>query len=165
MYTQCNKIMAKDNKDTFKNLFEYIHSHIQRINDSKIFAGLMIIIINIVSKYTSIGLSKTMESYLKYTFSRQLLMFSIAWMGTRDIYIAFFATIMFTLFTDYLFNEDSALCILTDDFREYHTALNTESTQITENVTNDEIKKAKEVLAKAKEQNKDSTEIEGFSMK
>ena len=157
--------MAKDNKDTFKNSFEYIHSHIQRINDSKIFAGLMIIVLNIVSKYTSIGLSKSMESYLKYTFSRQLLMFSIAWMGTRDIYIAFFATIMFTLFTDYLFNEDSALCILTDDFREYHTALNAESTQITDHVTNDEIKKAKEVLAKAKEQNKDCTEIEGFSMK
>ena len=159
--------MAKDNKDTFKNLFEYIHSHIQRINDSKIFAGLMIIIINIVSKYTSIGLSKTMESYLKYTFSRQLLMFSIAWMGTRDIYIAFFATIMFTLFTDYLFNEDSVFCILTENFREYHTTLNANNAYSTNDVvTSEEIKKAKEVLAKAKEQNRENnSEMEGFSMK
>ena len=79
-------------KSDVKSMFDYLHSNIQRINDSKVFAGLMIITLNIVSKYVNIGLSKSMESYLKYTFSRQLLVFSIAWMGTRDIYIAFFIT-------------------------------------------------------------------------
>jgi hypothetical protein len=76
-------------KSSLTTMLDHLHSNIQRINDSKIFAGLMIITLNIVSKYVNIGLSKTMESYLKYTFSRQLLVFSIAWMGTRDIYIAF----------------------------------------------------------------------------
>jgi hypothetical protein len=94
-------------------------------------------------------------------------MFSIAWMGTRDIYIAFFATIMFTLFTDYLFNEDSVFCILTENFREYHTTLNANNEYSTNDVvTSEEIKKAKEVLAKAKEQNRENnSEMEGFSMK
>lgn len=149
-----------------RNMLDYLHSNIQRINDSKVFAGLMIISLNIVSKYVNIGLSKSMESYLKYTFSRQLLVFSIAWMGTRDIYIAFFITFMFTLCAEYLFNEDSVFCILSEDFQDYHATLVDNETNNSEKVTDDEIQKAKEVLEKAKKQNKMIDEnFEGFSMK
>ena len=35
-------------KSDIKNMFDYLHDNIQRINDSKIFAGLMIITLNIV---------------------------------------------------------------------------------------------------------------------
>ena len=94
------------------NMLDYLHNNIDRINNSKIFAGLMIISLNILSKYVNLGLSKSVESYLKYTFSRQLLIFTIAWIGTRDIYIALFVMIMVSLCTDYLFNEDSVFCIL-----------------------------------------------------
>jgi len=38
-------------KSDVKSMFDYLHSNIQRINDSKVFAGLMIITLNIVSKY------------------------------------------------------------------------------------------------------------------
>ena len=61
----------------------------------------MIITLNIVSKYVNIGLSKSMESYLKYTFSKQILVFAIAWMGTRDIYIALTLTIIFIILFDF----------------------------------------------------------------
>ena len=43
-------------KSDMKNMFDYLHANIQRINESKIFAGLMIITLNIVSKYVNIGL-------------------------------------------------------------------------------------------------------------
>jgi len=149
-----------------KNMFDYLHDNIQRINDSKIFAGLMIITLNIVSKYVNIGLSKSMESYLKYTFSRQLLVFSIAWMGTRDIYIAFFITFIFTLCAEYLFNEDSVFCVLSEDFRDYHTTLTDNDVANTDKVTDDDIQRAKNVLEKAKHQNKlRDDNFEGFSMK
>ena len=153
-------------KSDTQNLFDYLHSNIQRINDSKIFAGLMIITLNIVSKYVNIGLSKSMESYLKYTFSRQLLVFSIAWMGTRDIYIAFFITFIFTLCAEYLFNEDSVFCVLSEDFRDYHSTLVDNDIANTDKVTDDEILKAKGILEKAKTQNKlRDDNFEGFSMK
>jgi len=126
----------------------------------------MIITLNIVSKFVNIGLSKTMESYLKYTFSRQLLVFSIAWMGTRDIYIAFFITFIFTIFTDYLFNEDSAFCILSEDFQDYHNTLKNNEEINSDKVTDEDIKKAKDVLEKAKKQNKNYVDdIQSFSMK
>lgn len=153
-------------KTDIKNMFDYFHSNIQRINESKIFAGLMIITLNIVSKYVNLGLSKTMESYLKYTFSRQLLVFSIAWMGTRDIYIAFFITFIFTLCIEYLFNEDSVFCILSEDFRDYHSTLIENDIVNTDKVTEEEIQKAKSILEKAKKQNKIRDDnFEGFSMK
>jgi hypothetical protein len=153
-------------KSDMKNMLDYLHANIQRINDSKIFAGLMIITLNIVSKYVNIGLSKSMESYLKYTFSRQLLVFSIAWMGTRDIYIAFFITFIFTLCAEYLFNDDSVFCILSEDFREYHTTLTENDVANTDKVTDDDIQKAKDILEKAKQQNKVRDDnFEGFSMK
>ena len=70
----------KEPRGTFKTMFAYIHNQIKAVNDSKIFAGLMIITLNVVSRFVNINLSKSVESYLKYTVSRQLLVFSIAWM-------------------------------------------------------------------------------------
>lgn len=151
---------------SISSMLDYLHSHIDRINNSKVFAGLMIISLNILSKHVNLGLSKSMESYLKYTFSRLLLVFTIAWIGTRDIYIALFITFIFSVFTDYLFNEDSVFCILSEDFRTYHSTLIEEDTKHVDKVTDDEIKKAKEVLERAKKQNKPvDDEFKGFSMK
>ena len=62
------------------NMKSNIHSYIQNINNSKIFAGLMIIILNITSKFVNFRFSKSVERYLKYTFSKQILVFAIAWM-------------------------------------------------------------------------------------
>ena len=112
---------AKENSLT--KLAMYMHNHIQTINNSKIFAGLMIITLNIVSKFANFKLSKTLESYFKYTFSRQILVFVIAWMGTRDIYIALIITVIFVILTEYLFHEESNYFILSDDFKDYHISL------------------------------------------
>jgi len=129
----------------FTKALEYAHKHVQHVNNSKIFAGLMIIILNIASKFVNFKFSKSIEMYLKHTFSKQVLVFAIAWMGTRDIYIAILITIIFIIFMDYIFNEDSMFCCLPESFTNYHLEL--------DKVSDDDIKKAKEVLAKAEEQN------------
>ena len=129
------------------DIFAYLNNNINSLNNSKIFAGLMIIILNIASKFVTIKLSKTMESYLKHTFSKQILVFAIAWMGTRDIYIAFVISIVFVLMTDYLLNEDSAFCCLSSQFTTYHVSK-------LDIVTPEEIAKAKDILEKAKLQDK-----------
>ena len=132
-------------KAQFTKAFEYAHKHVQHVNNSKIFAGLMIIILNVASKFVNFKFSKSIEMYLKHTFSKQVLVFAIAWMGTRDIYIALLITVIFILFMDYIFNEDSMFCCLPESFTNYHLEL--------DKVSDDDVKKAKEVLAKAAEQN------------
>jgi hypothetical protein len=139
--------MSNKNKieNAFSNLVNYLHNNVNALNNSKLFAGLMIIILNISSKFVTIKLSKTMESYLKYTFSRDVLIFAIAWMGTREIYIAFVVTILFIIVMDYLLNESSAFCCLPSKFTDYHVSL-----LDGDKVTDEDIKRAKEVLEKAR---------------
>tara|TARA_B110000285_G_scaffold232361_1_gene303241 strand:- start:765 stop:1028 length:264 start_codon:yes stop_codon:yes gene_type:complete len=87
-------------------------------------------------------------------------------MGTRDIYIALFITFVFSICTEYLFNEDSVFCILSEDFSDYHSTLSDNDKNNSEKVTDDEIQKAKDILDKAKKQNKLTDDnFEGFSMK
>jgi hypothetical protein len=151
-----------DKKSKSNSLLSYFHEHIQTINNSKIFAGIMIITLNIVSKFVNIKLSKTMESYLKYTFSKYVLVFTIAWMGTRDIYIAFFIMFCFILIGDYLLDEESYFCILPEEFKDHHLTMLEENENM-EIITDEEITKAKKVLEKAKEQKKD-VEFESFKI-
>lgn len=136
----------------FDKIFNYLHDNIIAVNNSKIFAGCMIIILNIASKFTTIKLSKTMESYLKFSFSRQILIFAIAWMGTRDIYIAFFITLFFVLCSEYLFHEESMFCCLPDWFTDHHISLLENEHVTKELVTEEDIKKAKETLQRAEKQ-------------
>ena len=132
---------------TQNSMLEYVNNYIKSLNDSKVFAGIMIIIINIASKFVTFKVSKTVESYLKFTFSRDALVFAITWMGTRDIYIALGMTILFSFVADYLLNESSDWCCLPKSYTNAQVAkldnLNKEPTQ-------EEIIKAKMVLEKVK---------------
>jgi hypothetical protein len=132
-----------------------IHSQIQNINNSKIFAGLMIITLNITSKFVNFRFSKSVERYLKYTFSKQILVFAIAWMGTRDIYIAFIVTLGFILCFDYLFNEDSMFCCLPNSVIEHLQELDDEDA-----VPEEDAKKAQEIVAKYENQKRKKEDTE-----
>jgi hypothetical protein len=149
--------MKKGNKkvNAFQKLLNYLNNHVNVLNNSKLFAGLMIIILNIASRFVTIKLSKTMEGYLKFTFSRDVLIFAIAWMGTRDIYVALVVVFGFIICMDYIFNENSKYCILTETFTDYHTSL------LQDKVSEDDVKKAKETLEKAeKQKNQENNEKE-----
>jgi hypothetical protein len=153
-----NKSIKNDNISfltiPLKYIATYIDQFAQSLNTSKIFAGIMIIILNIGSKFVNIKLSKSMEGYLKYTFSKQILVFAMAWMGTRDVYIAFAITIIFTVLNEYIFNENSKYCCLSETFTNYHIdKLANEGMENTQ-VTQEEIDKAKYILEKAEKQKK-----------
>jgi hypothetical protein len=128
-------------------IFDYVNNYARTVNESKIFAGLMIVIINIASKYVSFKFSKTMESYLKYTFSRDILVFAFTWMGTRDIFVAFGLTLLFIFIADFLMNEESSFCCLPETFITQHMAmLDTTNSE----PTPEEIVKAKTILEKTR---------------
>jgi len=127
-------LLGKKAKDFMKK----INDNVTMLNGSKIFAGIMIIVLQISSRFVTIRLSKTMESYLKYTFSKQILIFAIAWMGTRDIYVALIIALIFSFISDVLCNEESQYCMLPNTFKDYHIQLaeekEEENTDITKNI-------------------------------
>ena len=82
------------------------------LNNSKFTAGIAMIMLNIGSKYISIGLTESQEAYLTSSLARQILIFSVAFIGTKDILTSLLLTIIFIVFADYILNENSKLCIL-----------------------------------------------------
>lgn len=130
-----------------------IRENLASLNNSKFFAGLVMIMLNIGSKYITIELSKTQEEYLKNHVARQILIFSISWMGTRDILMSLALTAIFIVMTEFLFNENSKFCVIPLEYRKYKDVLDLNGDGV---VTPDEIKKAEDLLKKAKKQQTDT---------
>lgn len=138
-------------RQTMRDMFAYINDMVLTMNQSKVFAGLVIIVLNISSKFVTIKLSKTMEGYLKHTFSRDLLVFAMAWMGTRDIYTAILITILFSICANFLFNEESNFCCLPGAFITKHV----EAFDSPMEITQQQIADAVALLANANKQKMD----------
>jgi len=101
----------------FFSIASHLNTNVMYLNNSKFFAGIVMIMLNVGSKFIAIKFSKSTEEYLKYSLSKQILIFSMAWMGTRDIYTALGLTAVFTVLSDQLFNEESSLCIVPQKYR------------------------------------------------
>ena len=85
---------------------------IQSLNDNKFFVGILVLVLNVFSKYVEIKLTKTQEAYFKNSFIRQLFIFAVIWSGTKDIYISIAMTAVFVILADHLFNDESKFCII-----------------------------------------------------
>jgi hypothetical protein len=117
------------------------------LNNSKFFAGVVMILLNVGSKFIAIQFSKSTEEYLKMNVTKQLLVFAMAWMGTRDIYIALVLTAVFTILSDHLFNEESPYCCVPEKYRILAKIVDK---NLDGNVSDEEINNAIAILEKAK---------------
>lgn len=125
----------------------FVNNHIMFLNNSKFFAGVVMILLNIGSKFISIQFSKSTEEYLKMNVTKQLLVFAMAWMGTRDIYTSLVLTAVFTILSDHLFNEESPYCCVP---QKYRILAKLADNNLDGNVSDQEINNAIAVLEKAK---------------
>lgn len=137
----------------------FVHSHIMFLNNSKFFAGIIMILLNIGSKFISIQFSRSTEEYLKMNITKQILVFSMAWMGTRDIYTALVLTAVFTILSDHLFNEESPYCIVPKKFRVLTKIIDTNSDGL---VSDSEISNAIAILEKARQNKKKQDQRRSF---
>jgi hypothetical protein len=145
--------MSKSNsksktKKATNSPFEFLNV----LNDNKYFAGIVMLIMNIGSKYITIELSKTQEAYFRYTLGRQILIFSILWIGTRDITISLVLTAVFILLVDYVFNENSKFCIIPEKYKELQKEVG--GNMVTQKEVNDAI----DTLKKARKEKQEKAE-------
>jgi len=135
----------------FTNLFGRVHTHVDYLNTNKFFAGIIMLTLNIGSRFVTIELSKSTESFLKWTVTRQLLIFAICWMGTRDIYISLVLTAVFIVLADHVFNYESQYCMLPEEHKKKFDALKSEVDTDGDGIISDkELQSAIDVLQKAK---------------
>jgi hypothetical protein len=97
---------------------------------------------------------------MKYTLSKQILVFAMAWMGTRDIYAALGLTAVFTILSEHLFNEESNMCIVPHQYRFLDKLIDTNEDGV---ISEQEISSAIAVLEKAKKEKQRKSQKESFS--
>ena len=96
---------------------------LEDITSSKYFTGILMLLMNIGSKYAQIELSKTQQQFFKSSIFRQLLIFTVAWSATKDVYASIVLTAAFHILTNYLFNEKCKYCIIPKKYQTMEVVL------------------------------------------
>ena len=117
-----------------------------KINNSKYLTGIGILILNIFSKYIQIKLSKSQEEFIKNIITREILIFTIIFIGTRDIITSIILTASFLILSDTVFNYKSKFCLLPEKYKKLEKILDFNKDG---KVSDEEIEKAKKILKNA----------------
>lgn len=88
-----------------------VEAFLQIFNNNPYFIGLMMLILNLGGRFISLEVTKKQEQFLQHPWVRRVLIFTVLFVATRNIWVAFWSTLTFVLFLGYLFNENSSLCI------------------------------------------------------
>jgi len=133
--------------------------YLKHINESKFFIGLAMILLNIGSKYVDFKFTKSQEQLLRNSIAREILIFTIVFMGTRDILYAILLTAAFVILSDYVFNEKSKYCLVPTRMKEFKALIDIDNDGF---VSPEEEQKALDTLKKA-ERNRDKNMQHKFS--
>jgi hypothetical protein len=137
-----------------------VHNIIKNLDNSKLFAGIIMILLNVGSKFIAIQFSKSTEEYLKMNVSKQLLVFSMAWMGTREIYASLMLTAAFVILSEHLFNEESDYCVVPHKYRILSKLIDTNDDGV---VSETELSDAIKVLEKSKKEKQRTEQKTAFA--
>ena len=94
-------MMAVSPLDSFLHVF----------NSNPYFIGIMMLVLNLGGRFISLEVTKKQEQFLQHPWVRRVLIFTVLFVATRNIWVAFWATVTVVLFLGYLFNENSSLCL------------------------------------------------------
>jgi len=126
-------------------------AYFKHINESKFTVGIAMILLNIGSKYVDFKFSKTQEQLLRNSIARELLIFTIVFMGTRDIIYALLLTAAFVILSDHVFNDKSKYCLVPKRMKKIMAVVDTNQDGI---ISPEEEQRALDTLKKA-EKNRD----------
>ena len=100
-------------------LSQTIDSHFNLLNNNKYFAGFMMLLLNLGSKYISFELSESHEKLMNNPLARRVLVFTVVFIATRDIKVSLIITLIFIILVSGLFHEDSSYCILPKYYKDH----------------------------------------------
>lgn len=100
---------------------------IKTLNTSKYFAGMMMLVLNLGSRFLVMELSESQEQLLSNKIIRRFVIFTVVFISSRDIMVSLVVTAVFIVLVSGIFNENSRYCIVTkpvikqvkeDDYKE-----------------------------------------------
>ena len=106
------------------------------------------------------GLTKSQEHALRTGLGREIVIFCVVFLGTRDLVISIIMTSAFIILSDHVFNENSKYCIIPSKMKKIASLIDLNDDGI---VSPSEEKKAIEILEKAKNMRKKKQQGEFLS--
>ena len=123
------------------NILLNLDNKLERLNSSKYFIGLMMILLNVGSKYLFDEFGELHNLLLTKKIIRRLMIYVIVFIAIRDIKISIIITFLFIIIVLELCNEKSKYCIIPN-------TLNKLDTNNDGKIDGDEIKNAFNLLIK-----------------
>ena len=144
-------------------LIGHAKTALHSLNNSKFFAGLVMLMMNVGARYYTITLSKTQEDFIRYNLAREFIIFAMAWVATRDVITSIMVTAAFVILADYLLNEQSRMCVIPESFIQKQKLM---KSRIKEEkpVTAEKERKALETLERAKKQREMESQVKYLNL-
>ena len=138
IYKNYKKLLEKYRVDKF----------LEDLSTNKLVIGIIMLFMNIGSRYIELRFTNGQEMILK-NIAREILIFTISFVYTKDIIISLIITVLFILLANFVFNEKSKYNIIPEKYKKIVSVLDTNKDKI---ISDDEINKAYELLKKARGQ-------------
>lgn len=118
------------------NILSILEEGMMSLNNSKFFAGAMMLLMNLGARNIAAELSEMHEKILNHKIVRRLLVFVLVFYATRDVKVSIIITVIFIILVSGIFHEDSPYCILpTKDIDKNHRITKEEFTIAQEIIT------------------------------
>ena len=142
----------------YNNIFKKysITKILENLSTSKLLLGILMIFMNIGSRYIELKLTNGQEMILK-NIAREALIFTISFIATKDLLTSFAITAVFIILANFVFNEKSKYNILPEKYKKLASIIDTNKDKI---ISEDEINKAYDILNKARGQNDNYKKLE-----
>lgn len=89
-----------------------METFLAELNSNPVFMGLLLILMNIGSRFIMIDIPDSIEEIFKSVFARSFVVFAILFISSRDILLSLIMTIVFYILMKYLLNPKSKSCVL-----------------------------------------------------
>ena len=130
-------------------MWNTLKKNVHYLNESKFLLGIAMILINVGSKYIEFGFSKTQEEAIRNGIGREILIFAMVFMGTRDLIISIMMTAAFIILSNYIFNEKSKFCMISNSLQNISRKIDKNNDNI---ISPEEERNALEILERAEKQ-------------
>lgn len=88
-----------------------IDAALMALNSNPYFIGTMMLLLNLGGRFIAMEVTKGQEQFFQNPWVRRILIFTVLFVGTRNVLVAFWMSLIIILLLGYLFNENSSLCL------------------------------------------------------
>tara|TARA_Y100000385_G_C12942741_1_gene571893 strand:+ start:362 stop:745 length:384 start_codon:yes stop_codon:yes gene_type:complete len=100
-------------------MLDNINYVIYTLNNNKYFYAVMMLMLNVGAKYIEMDLLKSHKQFLSSRIIRRFMIFTVAFIATKDIIASLIITASFVIIVLNLFNSQSKYCVLPSSVREF----------------------------------------------